>query len=125
MGILSSLAAPYLGTMLQNYQVQAAARQLVTDLQFAKMRAVAQKVNYQVDFDAPNDSYTVSTGAVTIFTRNLSDYSRGVTLTENFAGDTVIFLPIGQASATGTATFTASGNSTKVTVTLAGGVYVQ
>ena len=139
LGILASLAAPYLGTMLQNYQLQASARQLVTDLQLAKMRAVSQKVEYEVTFDGANNRYTINMGnsslGSTVWTilgisRSLSDannpyYSRGVTLADNFGNDRVIFSPIGQASGTGTTTFTASGNSTKVTVTLAGGIYVQ
>lgn len=139
LGILASLTAPYLGAMLQNYQLQASARQLVTDLQSAKMRAVAQKVEYQVAFDWANNRYNINMGnsplGSTVWTqtgilRSLSDptspyYSRGVALTENFANDAVVFSPIGQASGTGTTTFTASGYSTKVTVTLAGGIYVQ
>ena len=124
MGIVASLAAPYLGTMFQNYQLQAAARQLVTDLQFAKMRAVAQKVDYQVAFDATNNRYSINMGnsslgsttwTLTGISRNLSDstspyYAKGVTFTENFAGDAVVFSPIGQASATGTTTFSSRNN---------------
>ena len=112
--------------MYQNYQMQAVARQLVTDVQFARMRAVAQKVNYQVAFDVLNNRYTVSTGATVIFTRNISDYSRGVSFADNFTNDTVIFSATGLASGTGTTTFSASGlTSTRVTVTPVGGVYVQ
>ena len=139
LGSLASLAAPYLGTMLQNYQLQASARQLVTDMQLAKMKAVAQKVQYLVAFDTTNNRYSISMGnsslGSTVWTlmgisRSLSDptnpyYSRGVTLADNFGTGTVIFSPAGQASATGTATLTAPGNSKTVTVTLAGGIYVQ
>jgi prepilin-type N-terminal cleavage/methylation domain-containing protein len=141
LGILASLAAPSLGTMLQNYQLQSTARQLVTDLQYAKMYAVSQKVECEVAFDGPNKLYSIKKGTLSLGTppgaftviglsRKLSDpnnpyYSRGVTFTENFGNDSVVFSPIGQASATGTTTFTASGYSTKVTVTLAGGIYVQ
>jgi Tfp pilus assembly protein FimT len=117
--------------MFQNYQLQTTARQLVTDLQFAKMRAVAQKVDYQIIFDRTNSSYTIKMGAATVgISRNLADpsnpyYSRGVTLADNFANDKVIFSPVGQASGPGTTTFAASGNTMRVTVTLAGGIYVQ
>ena len=139
LGSVASLAAPYLGTMLQNYHLQASARQLVTDLQLAKMKAVAQKVQYLVAFDTANNRYSISMGnssfGSTTWTqmgifRSLSDptnpyYSRGVTLADNFASGTVIFSPTGQASGTGVSTLTASGYTKTVTVTLAGGIYAQ
>jgi len=125
MGFLTSMAAPYLGAVLQNYQAQAAARQLVTDLQLARMKAVAQKTNYSVTFDSANKRYTVSMGVTPVFTRNLSDYSQSLTLTDNFTNDKVTFTPVGQASQAGTTTLTASGSTTRVAVTPVGGVYVQ
>lgn len=124
-GILASLAAPYLGAMYQNYQMQAVARQLVTDLQLARMKAVAQKVDYKATFDGTNNRYSILKGATLILTRKLSDYSNGVTLADNFTNDTVTFSPTGQASGTGITTFTASGSTTRVTVTPVGGVYVK
>ena len=139
LGSVTSLAAPYLGTMLQNYRLQATARQLVTDLQLAKMKAVAQKVQYLVAFDTTNNRYSISMGNSSFgsttwtqmgISRSLSDptspyYSQGVTLADNFAAGTVIFSPTGQASGTGAATLTASGYLKTVAVTLAGGIYVQ
>ncbi len=126
LGIVSSLAAPSLGAMYQNYQMKAVARQLVTDLQLARMRAISQKLDYKVTFDGANNRYRVMQGATVIFTRNISDYSRGVSLADNFTNDLVIFSPTGLASGTGTTTFSASGlTSTRVMVTPVGGVYVQ
>ena len=112
--------------MYQNYQMQAVARQLVTDLQLARMRAISQKLDYKVTFDGANNRYRVLQGATVIFTRNISDSSRGVSLADNFTNDMVIFSPTGLASGTGTTTFSASGlTSTRVTVTPVGGIYVQ
>ena len=112
--------------MYQNYQMQAVARQLVTDLQFARMKAVAQKLDYNVTFDGTNNRYSVMQGAAIIFTRNIADYSRGVSIADNFTNDTVTFSSTGQASGSGTATFSATGlTATRVTVTPVGGVYVQ
>ena len=48
--------------MYQNYQLQTTARQLVTDLQAAKMSAVAQKIEYQVAFDGTNKRYSINMG---------------------------------------------------------------
>ncbi len=58
-GILGAAVAPIVGRWIEDYRVRAASRQLMSDIQFARMRAVADKVQYQVYFNPANNQYWV------------------------------------------------------------------
>ncbi len=56
-GIVSAIAVPLLDNILPIYRLNHATRALVSDLQYAKMKAVSQKRNIKVLFDIKNNSY--------------------------------------------------------------------
>ncbi|GIX47668.1 MAG: hypothetical protein KatS3mg131_1879 [Candidatus Tectimicrobiota bacterium] len=58
-GIVAALAAPHLGRWLTAMRLNAAARQLASDLQLSRMRAVARNTPFQIRFDVERDAYTV------------------------------------------------------------------
>jgi Tfp pilus assembly protein FimT len=111
LGVAASLAGPSFSDWIRNFTTKKAARQLITDLQFAKMKAVAEGVQYRVSFDAASTSYTLQKGdasedsgswtAVGI-ERRIADrtnpyYAKGVKLRQNYPDDGVIFSPIGSS----------------------------
>ena len=58
-GILSVVAAPRFAEALSTYRVEAAARQLRSDLEKARVHAKTTSASQTVEFDAPGDSYTL------------------------------------------------------------------
>ena len=58
-GILGAAAAPGVSRWIEDYRVRAASRQLMSDMQFARMKAVADNVQYQVYFNPANNQYWV------------------------------------------------------------------
>lgn len=58
-GIVSVVAAPRFSEALSMYRVEAAARQLRSDLEKARMHAKTTSANRLVQFDVDGDSYTV------------------------------------------------------------------
>jgi len=59
MGIMAAVAIPNFTQWLPKARVNGAARQLYTELQLAKMRAVSENNNYVVVFDKNNNSYSI------------------------------------------------------------------
>ena len=139
LAILASLAIPNLNLMLENYRLKTTSRQLVTDLQLAKMKAVGSKVEYRVTFDAANNRYSIDQGnsflnstawTQTGVYRNFSDatnpyYAKGITFNDGFTGHQVIFSPMGQASQTASVTFSTPHYTKNVAVTFTGRIWVN
>jgi prepilin-type N-terminal cleavage/methylation domain-containing protein len=103
-GVLSGIAAPNVSRMMDSYRVRAASRQLATELQYAKTKAIAENANYQVHFDVVNSRYRTekSDGTNDGPWRNTADATtayngNGVSLAKGFTGDFLIFTPIGEA----------------------------
>jgi prepilin-type N-terminal cleavage/methylation domain-containing protein len=129
-----TLALPNISPWIEKYRVQKAARQLVTDLQHAKLMAVSHKIQHRVFFDVAGTSYRIEqgnapTGSTAWFQigipRSLSDpenphYARGVALTTSFTGNMVIFSARGTASPAGTVSLIGTNYTRHVTVILTG-----
>ena len=137
--ITASLAAPGVSRWLEDYRVKTTSRQLVSDLQFAKMKAVAEKIEYRVSFEGANRRYRIEKGDSSLGSttwnqvgiyRSLSDganpyYARDVGLTDNFANHLVLFSPMGQALPSGAVTFSAADYSRSVSVSTTGRVRIE
>jgi prepilin-type N-terminal cleavage/methylation domain-containing protein len=98
--ILVSLAAPGMSGMMDSYRVSTASRQLITDLQFAKTKAVTENTSYRVAYDTANARYRVekSDGTNNGPWRVFGDTaSPGVSLAKDFTGNFVVFGQIGEA----------------------------
>ncbi|HUJ88804.1 MAG TPA: GspH/FimT family protein [Syntrophorhabdales bacterium] len=134
LGTVVTLAVPNLFRWIENYTVWKASRQLVTDLQLAKMRAVSQCLQHRVSFDAADRSYKIEEGnaprgstawSQISITRALSDprnphYAKGVALATNFTNNVVIFSTKGTASPAGTVALTTTNYARHITVILTG-----
>jgi prepilin-type N-terminal cleavage/methylation domain-containing protein len=55
--IMGVCLAPAIGEWLGNYRIKQAARDIVSNLQFAKMRAISRRLEYRVNFDVANNQY--------------------------------------------------------------------
>lgn len=88
--------------LLNSYRVRSAARQVMGDLQFARLSAIKEGRIYRVCFipgDTVVTAYQITNGAcgtTPIRTTNVNNL--GVTATENFTGTKVDFSPQGTAS---------------------------
>jgi len=146
MAVMAAVAAPSVNQWMQNYRTKTVARQLMTDLQYARMTAVARKTPCQVVVDPVNNEYTISipaNGAAVGIPRQLSApsignnqtnpyYSPGVTLTTtpaiNAGTWTIQFNTLGDVTfspaTTTTATITQGTFTYNVAVTATGGVQI-
>ncbi len=97
-GITSAVAAPSISGWVRNYHAKTIARQLMTDLQFARMTAVAQKLPCRVSLNTATNQYEVDAmdaagnwnlvgTARRLADPNNSYYAQGVTLGTNPAGN--------------------------------------
>jgi type II secretion system protein H len=141
-GILAGFALPNLNKWIDGIKVKKVARQIVTDLQLAKAKAVSEGVQYRIHFDTASARYSIQKGNLssgsTTWTmagivRELSDaanpyHAKNVAISNNFPSscpDCVVFSPTGSASPAGKVTCSSSGNSKNVYVILSGRVRVD
>lgn len=125
--ILVAIAVPIWSTLVPGYQLNSAARQVATEFQSARNRAMAQYRRFRVVFDSAT-TYRVEREN----TPGAADYALligpkslppGITATSN---NTPIFQTRGDASPTGSVTLTNSTGDTKaVTVSSTGRVEIQ
>ena len=59
LALLATFAAPHLGRWLSVMKVNAAARNLASELQFGRMRAISENTRYRISFDTAGNSYLV------------------------------------------------------------------
>ncbi len=58
-GIICAIAAPSIPVMLRSYRLRAAANELASTLQSARLTAISQNANSVLVFDMANQTYTV------------------------------------------------------------------
>ncbi len=125
-GITSAIAAPSVAGWIQNYRAKTAARQLMSDLLFARMSAVSQKLSCTVTVTPATNAYTLPING-NLTTRQLS---QGVVITTAApAAWTVTFDTLGNATFNptnvATATFSQGVLKYNVVVTATGGVQIN
>jgi Tfp pilus assembly protein FimT len=111
LAIVATFAAPSFTEWLNTTSVKNAARQFVTDVQLAKMKAVSEGIQYRIKFDEGSNSYAIEKGNRSIESdswtqtgpgRCLSDkasayYVKGVALTQNCPTNALILHPDGSS----------------------------
>jgi type IV fimbrial biogenesis protein FimT len=118
-GILIGIAVPRFYALLPGIRVASAARQVATDLQLARMRAISQHANQTVAFNTSTATYTFGTAD----TRNLNQLYPGTTITNVSAGNPT-FTTTGTAAAQTTITLSNGGVTKQVLVTTIGRVNI-
>ena len=135
--VLAALAAPSVSLWMENYRVAAASRQLMTDLELARMMAVTQNIQYGIYFNqAGNEYWMQSQNPVTLAwtqvgsARQLSTvgnlaYEPGVTLSFVAQGNqTIAFSPLGTAPGGITASLASTNYQRNVIVASTGSVTI-
>jgi len=126
-GIISAIAVPLLQNFLPIYRLNAATGALVSDLQYAKMKAVSQKRNIKVLFNIENNSYKMQYKDHGIWTdlagasaRSLSN--AGVCLAA--ANNNPVFSARGMVSPTATVQIRNSNGTREIKISLCGRIKV-
>lgn len=117
-GILMAIALPAFSRLLPGIRLSSAARQIATDLQLAKMRAISQHTAQTVTFSTSTASYTFGSD-----TRSLSTLYPGTSITDA-SSTTTTFTTTGTANAV-TITISNNGQTKQIAVTAIGRVSVQ
>jgi type II secretion system protein H len=135
LAIITALAAPNASRWIESYTVKKVGRQLVSDLQLAKLKTISQGVQHRILFDPTNKAYTIQQLNAGVWQqvdipRSLSDvnnpyYASGVALADNFSNNTVTFSTTGTVSPAGTVTLTTTNYTKLVTVILTGRIRFQ
>jgi prepilin-type N-terminal cleavage/methylation domain-containing protein len=116
-GILMGIAVPRFYAALPGIRLASAARQVVTDLQLARMTAISQRTNpYIVTFNTATATYTFGNNI-----RNLNQLYPGTTIT-NLTNGNPTFNSVGAANATAI-TLTNNGVNVVVQVNTAGRIF--
>jgi len=129
LGIVSTLlaiAVPSYMSMMPRVRLQGATRQLVSDLMFARMKAVRENNRHRVVF-LGNQRYEVladgeSGERVPVLVRDLSADYRGVVLAAN---NDPVFSPGGRASVLATIRLTNEAGERRLSVNITGRVRIQ
>ena len=129
LAIIAAIAAPNFQTYMAQRRLNGAARQVMTDLMDARMKAVSENNQFKVFFldthqykvlDDENNNGTEDTGEASV-TKDIQSNYPGVTLS---ASAHPIFYPRGTAWGT-TVTLTNTSGSKSVSVSTAGRVKIQ
>lgn len=110
-GIISAIAIPRFGKVMNRLKLKTTARNVTSILRLARSNAVSQKGPFGVHFDVDNSQYTLFKDMVNLssYTYEVGDSAlKAFVLPENvsfgyasFNNSTVIFFPNGSASSSG------------------------
>lgn len=96
-----------------NSDLRTAARDIASDFQIARQRAMAENTPLTITFNSGNHTYTVPTPGGGTLTKNLADYGGAITINSiTIPGTAVAFLPRGTTQQVGTVVLINSRAST-------------
>lgn len=125
-GILLAIATPAYRDMIPRVRLQGAARQVASDLMFARMKAVRENIRQRVTFLSPVVYQVLSEGDdgawFPVLTRELSQDYRGVRL---LANNDPLFTPGGRASVLATIRVGNEAGERRVSVNVTGRVKLE
>ena len=119
--ILMAIAIPSFLSTLPGLRLTDAARQVATDLQQIRMKAIAQNTPYQISFSTSTYVLQKCNGSCTNDSGNIA-LPEGITVTASAAPQ---FQPRGTAAADATITLSNGSSSTRVCVKTVGRVNIQ
>jgi prepilin-type N-terminal cleavage/methylation domain-containing protein len=119
--ILMAIAIPSFLSTLPGLRLTDAARQIATDLQQTRMKAIAQNIPYQINFSTTTYVMQRCNGSCTNDGGNIA-LPDGITVT---ASATPRFQPRGTAVADATITLSNGSSSTRVCVKTVGRISIQ
>jgi type II secretion system protein H len=136
-GIASAIAAPNCSRLIEQYNLRKASRQLMVDLQSAKMRAVAEGVDHRLSFTSGSaPRYVIERNSGGAWTpvdvaRDLADRrnpycATGIGMSTSANPLKVVFSPLGSVSPAASVMFRSKSNQTKtVFIILTGRIRIE
>ncbi|HYT54284.1 MAG TPA: GspH/FimT family pseudopilin [Verrucomicrobiae bacterium] len=118
MGIAAAIALPNWNSLLPNYALNNATRQVQSELHSIKMRAAAENIGFQFAYTQGASGYTIQRDSKTLVTKPLAE---GTTITEQ---GTISFSPRGTASGNRVRLRNANGTCRQVVVSQTGRVRI-
>ena len=100
-GIISAIAIPDWGTVLLTFRLGGATRQIQSELNRIKMKAVTENVNFQLVYSENGQTYQVKRNGAELETKSLPE---GIELRTATSPLTLEFTPRGTPSSAGTVT---------------------
>jgi prepilin-type N-terminal cleavage/methylation domain-containing protein len=112
------LIAPNIGTWIPNYRLRGAARDIVSTMRVAQMKAVSLNTNHQVSFDPGARTYLLQrdSGGIWIDEQHPQLLPPGITFHTNFTNNRALFRP--NATANGGSVFLTNARGTQRTITV-------
>jgi prepilin-type N-terminal cleavage/methylation domain-containing protein len=95
--IIAGISYGAFNRMGVNSSLRTAARDIASDFQLARQRAMAENTNLTITFDPVNHTYTVPQGGGGTLTKSLASYSAGIIFTSVnlLGGNIIVFQPRG------------------------------
>ena len=124
--LLSTIAIPYLRKYQPNLKLNAAARDLTTDLRYAQQLTVTEQKVHLVSFDLPHDKYyilKIDTATTTVKTVNL-DAELSFKQISGLTDNQVVFNYYGGVSQSGQIVLT-NVNNVDATINIKPSGYIQ
>lgn len=118
--ILMGIAVPSLMSLLPTLRLSSAARQIATDLQVARMKAISQNAQNTVTFNVANGTYAFTFGSIS---RNLDTLYPGIRIQSVTSNP--IFTPRGTTQSAVTIAITNGSAQKLVCVKTVGRVNIQ
>lgn len=140
LGVMTSIAVPNLLSYLPKYHLNGAARDLTTDLNYARMRAAAGNVEYRLLFSIGSESYEIQQGDSSLGSTSWaidgparafadpgnSHYHQGIDIVSvSSSGELVLFRPTGTATASTIRLGNVKGETVDIDVSIAGRIHAQ
>ena len=124
--LLATLAIPYLKKYQPNLKLNAAARDLTTDLRYAQQLTITEQKVHQVIFDLANNSYQIQKTGIATTTVKTVIFESEISFKQitNLTGNKVIFNYYGGVSQAGTVVLT-NTNNIDATVNIKPSGYIQ
>lgn len=101
-GVVLAIAAPNFFQYRDNNNLREAARDIETDMQLCKQRAVSENVSYSITFDSGLNNYVIMREADLVATKQVSIRNPAIKIlgTPSFSGGvpTITFLPRGTST---------------------------
>ena len=116
-GIIAAIAAPNFTRYRDNTNLREAARDLASDIQLYKQRAMAENVNYRVTFSGNN--YLIERGATwdDVATKAVGANNASIVINSNtYAGGIILFSPRGTTTS-GTLVLKHNGRGSTASIT--------
>ena len=123
MGIMTAIAIPSYQTFMAQRRLNGAAREVMSDLMAARMKAIKVNRDVRVDFSTGGGSqYTIDVGDAEAVTKNVQNHYSGVTVQSTVTS--VIFKSTGWAGANTIIVNNSLGSKT-ITISTAGRVRIS